>query len=73
MGGGLSNEFERLQPGIQQYINEWAMPGFKDIEVVRADLVQNSGLIGSAALAFLAQEKDSSDTPSKLTRRGHKG
>lgn len=40
------------------------MPGFKDIEVVRADLVQNSGLIGSAALAFLAQDKDSSDTPS---------
>jgi glucokinase len=53
MGGGLSNEFERLQPGIQQYIHEWAMPGFKDVKVLRAALGQNSGLIGAAALAFL--------------------
>lgn len=54
MGGGLSNEFERLQPGIQQYINACAMPGFKDVDIVRAALGQNSGLVGSAALAFLA-------------------
>ncbi|MBY3280331.1 ROK family protein [Rhizobium laguerreae] len=73
MGGGLSNEFERLQPGIQRYINEWAMPGFKDVEVVRADLGHNSGLIGSAALAFLSQENGRLDTPSKLIGRGHKG
>ena len=73
MGGGLSNEFERLQPGIQQYINAWAMPGFKDVEVVRADLGHNSGLIGSAALAFLAQENDRLDIRSKFVRGEHKG
>jgi glucokinase len=55
MGGGLSNEFERLQPGIQGYITQWAMPGFKDVKVLRAALGQNSGLIGAAALAFLAE------------------
>ncbi|TCL64087.1 ROK family protein [Rhizobium sp. BK251] len=55
MGGGLSNEFDRLQPGIRNYIKEWAMPGFKDVELFRAALGQNSGLIGAAALAFLSE------------------
>jgi glucokinase len=56
MGGGLSHEFERLHPGIQRYIAEWAMPAFKDVRVVCAALGQNSGLIGAAALAFLAAD-----------------
>lgn len=55
MGGGLSHEFDRLQPGIQDYISRWAMPAFKDVELRRAALGQNSGLIGAAALAFLAE------------------
>ncbi|NRP21748.1 Glucokinase [Ensifer adhaerens] len=54
MGGGLSHEFERLQQGIQTYISHWAMPAFRDVQVVRAALGQNSGLIGAAALAFLS-------------------
>jgi glucokinase len=58
MGGGLSNEFERLHPGIQRYIRTWAMPAFKDVNVVRAALGQNSGLIGAAGLAFLPQSKN---------------
>lgn len=57
MGGGLSHEFERLHPGILGYIAEWAMPAFKDVPVVRAALGQNSGLIGAAALAFLAADR----------------
>lgn len=55
MGGGLSHEFDRLQPGIQNYITTWAMPAFRDVEVRRAALGQNSGLIGAAAVAFLAE------------------
>ncbi|MBO9197510.1 ROK family protein [Rhizobium sp. 16-449-1b] len=55
VGGGLSHEFDRLHPGIQNYISEWAMPAFKDVQVVRAALGQNSGLVGAAALAFLAK------------------
>ncbi|UJW77613.1 ROK family protein [Rhizobium sp. SL42] len=54
MGGGLSHEFDRLQPGIQKYIAQWAMPAFNDVPVIRAALGQNSGLVGAAALAFLA-------------------
>lgn len=55
MGGGLSHEFDRLQPGIQNYIAQWAMPAFNDVQVIRAALGQNSGLVGAAALAFLAE------------------
>lgn len=55
MGGGLSHEFDRLRPGIQDYIARWAMPAFKDVPVLRAALGQNSGLVGAAALAFLAE------------------
>lgn len=54
LGGGLSNEFDRLQPGIRDYIKEWAMPGFKEVDLVRAALGQNSGLVGAAAIAFLS-------------------
>lgn len=54
MGGGLSDQFDRLRPGIQSHISQWAMPAFRDVEVVRAALGQNSGLIGAAALAFIA-------------------
>ncbi|OCJ00614.1 glucokinase [Rhizobium sp. AC27/96] len=54
MGGGLSDQFDRLRPGIQSHVSQWAMPAFRDVEVVRAALGQNSGLIGAAALAFIA-------------------
>ena len=55
MGGGLSHEFDRLHPDIQNYIARWAMPAFNDVPVIRAALGQNSGLVGAAALAFLAE------------------
>jgi glucokinase len=55
MGGGLSHQFDRLQPGIQAHIAQWAMPAFRDVEVVCAALGQNSGLVGAAALAFIAR------------------
>lgn len=60
MGGGLSQEFSRLQPGIQSYISRWAMRAYRDVTVVRAALGQNSGLVGAAALAFLADDHPSS-------------
>ncbi|MFK0161262.1 ROK family protein [Rhizobium sp. NPDC090279] len=56
MGGGLSEQFERLQPRIQAYVTQWAMPAFRDVRVVRAALGQNSGLVGAAALAFFSQQ-----------------
>ena len=68
MGGGLSHEFDRLEPGIQAYITRWAMPAYRDVMVVRAALGQNSGLVGAAALAFLAN--DQSDPAANATRQG---
>lgn len=68
MGGGLSHEFERLHPGIRHYISRWAMPAFKDVPVVRAALGQNSGLIGAAALAFLAAKDRNDNHPLSINR-----
>jgi glucokinase len=52
MGGGLSNEFDRLHAGIADHITRRAMPAFREVPVVRAALGQNSGLVGAAALAL---------------------
>lgn len=53
MGGGIAQEFDRLRPGIEAHIAQHAMPAFRDVPVLRAALGTNSGLVGSAALAFL--------------------
>jgi len=42
MGGGLSNEFDTLYPGIHHAIQTHAMPAFRDIMVRRAELGGNS-------------------------------
>jgi glucokinase len=52
IGGGLSNAFDQLHPGIESYITQNAMPAFRDVPVVKAALSGNSGLIGAAALVF---------------------
>ncbi len=55
MGGGLSQQFDRLQAGIQSHVERCAMPAFRDVRVVPAALGQNSGVVGAAALALLLQ------------------
>ena len=52
MGGGLSNAFDQLFPGISNYVLHNAMPAFRDVPIVKAALGGNSGLIGAAALVF---------------------
>lgn len=52
VGGGVANNFEVLKPGFTQRFQSCAMPSFRAIEIVRAELGENSGLIGAAALAF---------------------
>jgi glucokinase len=52
MGGGLSNEFEALYPTIRSYMDQNAMPAFKDVPLVKAKLGGNSGLVGAASLVF---------------------
>ncbi len=51
-GGGLSNAFDQLHPGISNYVTQNAMPAFRDVPVVKAGLGGNSGLIGAAAMVF---------------------
>ncbi len=52
IGGGLSNAFDQLYPGIDAYIQKNAMLAFKDVRIVKAALGGNSGLIGAASMVF---------------------
>lgn len=55
VGGGLSNAFAQLHPGIADYVTANAIPAFRDVPVVKAALGGNSGLIGAACLVFSAR------------------
>ncbi len=52
LGGGVSQNFERLKTGITQTIQNSAMAAFKDVAIKPAQHIGNSGLLGAAALAF---------------------
>ncbi len=52
IGGGMSNGFDLLLPGIAARISSGAMPAFRNIPIVRAALGDNSGLVGAAFLVF---------------------
>jgi glucokinase len=52
IGGGLSNAFDQLFPGIMAYVQDNAIPAFRDVPVVKASLGGDSGLVGAASLAF---------------------
>jgi glucokinase len=54
IGGGLSNAFDQLHPGISTYVRANAMPAFRDVEVVKSGLGGDSGLVGAAELVFAA-------------------
>lgn len=52
VGGGLSSALDLMMAGIRNQIDRYAMPAFREIQVVPAALGDNSGLIGAAALAM---------------------
>ena len=52
VGGGLSSALDLMMVGIRRQIDRYAMPAFRDIQVVPALLGDNSGLIGAADLAM---------------------
>ncbi|MBX3570091.1 MAG: ROK family protein [Rhizobiaceae bacterium] len=52
VGGGLSNGFELLAPGLRSTIGQRAMAAFRDVPVVAAQLGDKAGLIGAASLVF---------------------
>jgi glucokinase len=63
VGGGLSNGFDLLHPGIVARIKSAAMPPFRDTPVVRAGLGSDSGLLGASTLAFEAALSSFSTPP----------
>jgi glucokinase len=50
MGGGLSLAFDLLEGGIHDVIASDAMPPFRDVRVVCAEMGDNSGLTGVAEM-----------------------
>jgi glucokinase len=52
IGGGLSNSFDQLAPGITAYVQANAMKPYRDVPILKAALAGNSGLIGAAELVF---------------------
>lgn len=52
LGGGISNGFSLLLPGIQQRIQANAMPAFRTVPILPATLGENAGLVGAAAMVM---------------------
>jgi glucokinase len=50
MGGGLANGFDLLAPTIRAVVAERAMPAYRDVPIVSAQLGDKAGLIGAASL-----------------------
>ena len=52
MGGGVSNAFDQLEPGIHDVIRRDAMPPFRTVPIVKSALGDDSGLFGAARLVL---------------------
>jgi glucokinase len=52
IGGGMSNAFDQLRPGIEAFIQDNAISEFRKTPIVTAALQGNSGLVGAAAMVF---------------------
>jgi glucokinase len=50
MGGGVSQAFDLLHPKIVAAFEAYAMPPFRTTKIVAAELGDNAGLVGAAAL-----------------------
>ncbi|MBB4227204.1 ROK family protein [Rhizobium mongolense] len=53
MGGGISYGYDLLRKPIEATIQERAMPAYRDVPVVPAQLGRHAGLVGAASLIFL--------------------
>lgn len=78
MGGGLSNGFDLLAPSIRAVIQQRAMPAYRDVPIVQAELGDRAGLIGAASLilweggaplAMAQDDKDRGATPDATEAR----
>ena len=54
MGGGVSRGFDLMRDDIAAIVRRDALPPFREVSVVAAELGENSGLIGAAEMGLLA-------------------
>ena len=52
MGGGVSQALDLMAARIEARMREISMPPFRDVEVVKATLGDDAGLVGAAGLVF---------------------
>ena len=52
MGGGVSQAFDLLAPGIRRTLESTALPPFRDVAVLPSALGDNAGIIGAALLVW---------------------
>ncbi|MER8778529.1 ROK family protein [Mesorhizobium sp. M0977] len=50
MGGGLANGFDLLAPLVRGTVEARAMPAYRDVPIVQAQLGDQAGLVGAASL-----------------------
>lgn len=55
MGGGVSQALDLMLPRIRQHIDNLAMPPFRSVEIVPAQLDDNAGLVGAAGLVLFRE------------------
>ncbi|MDL2409352.1 ROK family protein [Rhizobium calliandrae] len=56
MGGGISHGFDLLQEAMTATIRDRAMPAYRDVPIVPAQLGGHAGLIGAASLVLRSNE-----------------
>ncbi len=79
MGGGLANGFDLLAPSIRAIVQQRAMPAYRDVPIVQAELGDRAGLIGAASLilwegepgAPLAMAQDDKDSGATAREASH--
>jgi glucokinase len=57
IGGGVSDALDLMRDRIRVQINRHAMPPFRDVAIVKAELGDNCGLVGAASLALQADAR----------------
>ena len=83
MGGGLANGFDLLAPMIRATVGQRAMPAYRDVPIVRAELGARAGLIGAASLILwegeagaplaMTHDENNNGTPERADREASHG
>lgn len=64
LGGGMAHDFDLLEPQIVNYVAAHAMPPFRTVPIVPAQLKNASGLVGAASMVFSINPAKDATKPS---------